>query len=76
MRFLCGCSDLGQTFSSLGLLDMFGVVHASHAAALQKELPRICINAKPFSGVARPTPAARPADDAMWDRRCRLRFKP
>lgn len=63
-------------FPSLGLLDMFGVVHASHVAALKKEVPHISINSQPFSSVARPTPAGRPADNTMWNQRCQLRFRP
>lgn len=63
-------------FPSLGLLDMFGVVNAGHVAALKTEAPHISINSKPFSSVARPTPAGRPGDDAMWNQRCQLRFRP
>lgn len=62
-------------FPLLGLLDMFGVVHTSHMAALKKDVPQISINSKPFSSIARPTPAGRPGDGTMWYQRCRLRFK-
>lgn len=68
-------SDLGQVFPFLTLLDMFGVVHSSHMAALKKDIPRISINTKPFSSIARPTPAGRPGEASMWYQRCRLRFK-
>ncbi|XP_029693437.1 S-phase kinase-associated protein 2 [Takifugu rubripes] len=72
---LAALTDVGQMFPLLGLLDMFGVVHTSHMAALKKDVPHISINSKPFSSIARPTPAGRPGDGTMWYQRCRLRFK-
>ncbi|XP_040014300.1 S-phase kinase-associated protein 2 isoform X2 [Xiphias gladius] len=76
---LAALTDLGKTFPMLCLLDIFGLVHDSHLPSLKKEMPRVCINSRPFSGIARPTPASRLigsfSDRTMWNRRCRLRFK-
>uniref|UniRef100_UPI0037E8094B S-phase kinase-associated protein 2 n=1 Tax=Semicossyphus pulcher TaxID=241346 RepID=UPI0037E8094B len=76
---LAALTDLGQMFPLLSLLEVFGLVLDSHLASLKKELPRIHINSRPFSSIARPTPATRLAgpvsDRAMWNRKCRLRFK-
>ncbi|XP_053196192.1 S-phase kinase-associated protein 2 [Scomber japonicus] len=76
---LAALTDLGKTFPSLCLLDVYGLVQDSHLPALKKELPRISINSRPFSSIARPTPAAALpgcfGDRAMWTRQCRLRFK-
>uniref|UniRef100_A0A3P8WQA0 S-phase kinase-associated protein 2 n=1 Tax=Cynoglossus semilaevis TaxID=244447 RepID=A0A3P8WQA0_CYNSE len=72
--------DLGTTIPSLCLLDVFGLVPNGHLPVLKKDLPRICINSKPFSTIARPTPASTPAvplsDRSMWGSRCRLRVQP
>ncbi|KAA8584687.1 hypothetical protein FQN60_008472 [Etheostoma spectabile] len=68
-------SDLGKTFPTLRLLDVFGIVNGSHLSSLKKELPLVGINTLPFSSTARPTPAARPADRSMWNTRCRLRVR-
>lgn len=72
-------SDLGKTFPMLSLLDVFGLVNDSHLPSLKKEIPRICINSRPFSNIARPTPASRLigscSDRTMWNRKCQLRFK-
>ncbi|XP_070781276.1 S-phase kinase-associated protein 2 [Enoplosus armatus] len=77
---LAALTDLGQIFPALCLLDAFGLVLDSHLPPLRKELPRVSINSRPFSGVARPTPAAGRlvgscSDRAMWSRKCQLRFK-
>ncbi|XP_068609188.1 S-phase kinase-associated protein 2 [Brachionichthys hirsutus] len=72
---LAALTDLGETFPALSLLEAFGVVHGSHLPSLKKETPRVTINSRPFSDVARPTPASRFADPLMWNRKCRLRFK-
>ncbi|XP_071378977.1 S-phase kinase-associated protein 2-like [Centroberyx affinis] len=72
-------ADFSETFPALRLLDVFGLVHETHLRSLKKGVPRISINSRPFSTVARPTPA--PCDRlvynerAMWGARCRLRFK-
>uniref|UniRef100_A0A3Q2SY26 S-phase kinase-associated protein 2 n=1 Tax=Fundulus heteroclitus TaxID=8078 RepID=A0A3Q2SY26_FUNHE len=76
---LAALSDLGQTLPSLAYLDVFGFVQDSQLAALKKDMPRVGINARPFSSVARPTPASRVTashpDQNMWSRRCRLRVR-
>ncbi|XP_034021685.1 S-phase kinase-associated protein 2-like [Thalassophryne amazonica] len=70
-------SGFEQTFPTVRLLDVFGLVHDSQLPSLKNEIPRISINSKPFSGVARPTPALCPKhhERTMWGRSCRLRFK-
>ncbi|XP_041667113.1 S-phase kinase-associated protein 2 [Cheilinus undulatus] len=71
--------DLSQMFPSLSLLEVFGLVHDNQLSSLKNELPNISINSRPFSTVARPTPACKSiilGDRAMWSRRCRLRVKP
>ncbi|XP_032395142.1 S-phase kinase-associated protein 2 isoform X1 [Etheostoma spectabile] len=72
---LAALTDLGKTFPTLRLLDVFGIVNGSHLSSLKKELPLVGINTLPFSSTARPTPAARPADRSMWNTRCRLRVR-
>ncbi|KAK5851593.1 hypothetical protein PBY51_023136 [Eleginops maclovinus] len=47
----------------------------THGPGLHKELPRISINSRPFSGIARPTPATGLTGSFMWNRKCRLRFR-
>lgn len=69
------CSDVGNMFPALTLLDMFGVVQSSHLPALKKGMPQVSINTRPFSSISRPTPAGRVIERTMWNRKCRLRFK-
>lgn len=72
-------SDLAKTIPSLCMLDVFGLINDSHLPALKKEMPHVSINSRPFSAVARPTPASRGignhADSAMWSKKCRLRVR-
>ncbi|XP_026153394.1 S-phase kinase-associated protein 2 isoform X2 [Mastacembelus armatus] len=76
---LAALSDLSKTIPTLCLLDAFGLVHDNHLNSLKKEMPHVCINSRPFSSVARPTPTSRlvgsMSDHTMWSRKCRLRFK-
>ncbi|XP_076614699.1 S-phase kinase-associated protein 2 [Chaetodon auriga] len=76
---LAALTDLGKMFPMLCLLDVFGIVHNSHLPSLKKEMPHVSINSRPFSSIARPTPASRLAgslsDRTMWNRKCQLRFK-
>ncbi|MEQ2226043.1 hypothetical protein ILYODFUR_023618 [Ilyodon furcidens] len=76
---LAALCDLGNMLPSLGFLDVFGFVQDSQLASLKKDMPRISINSRPFSSVARPTPASRllPShpDQTMWSRSCRLRVR-
>uniref|UniRef100_A0A3Q3G9T6 S-phase kinase-associated protein 2, E3 ubiquitin protein ligase n=1 Tax=Labrus bergylta TaxID=56723 RepID=A0A3Q3G9T6_9LABR len=76
---LAALTDLEQMFPLLSLLEVFGLLHDSQLSSLKKELPRISVNTRPFSSIARPTPACRPQgpvrDRAMWSRTCRLRVK-
>ncbi|KAM4528653.1 S-phase kinase-associated protein 2 [Odontesthes bonariensis] len=76
---LAALLDLGKMFPALHLLDVFGLVQDSQLPSLKKEMPRVSINSRPFSSIARPTPATKlmgsPSDCAMWNRKCRLRFK-
>uniref|UniRef100_A0A672IJ64 S-phase kinase-associated protein 2, E3 ubiquitin protein ligase n=1 Tax=Salarias fasciatus TaxID=181472 RepID=A0A672IJ64_SALFA len=76
---MAALTDVGRTFPSLALLDVFGLGQDAHLPGLKKQMPHIGVNSRPFSGVARPTPAGRlpgtPADRAMWGGRCRLRFR-
>ncbi|XP_054468590.1 S-phase kinase-associated protein 2 isoform X2 [Anoplopoma fimbria] len=72
---LAALTGLDKTFPTLSLLDVFGIVTGSHLSSLKKEMPRVSINSRPFSSVARPTPASRPIGCFMWNRKCRLRFK-
>ncbi len=66
-------------FHMLCLLDVFGVVQNSHLPSLKKEMPHVSINSRPFTSIARPTPARGLAgslcDRTMWNRKCQLRFK-
>ncbi|XP_069370290.1 S-phase kinase-associated protein 2 isoform X2 [Paralichthys olivaceus] len=77
---LAALTDLGTTFPLLCLLDVFGLVHDGHLPSLKKELPRVSINSRPFSSIARPTPASRLAgsltERTMWGSGCRLRLGP
>ncbi|XP_038589623.1 S-phase kinase-associated protein 2 [Micropterus salmoides] len=76
---LAALTDLGKTFPMLGLLDVFGLVQDGHLPSLKKELPYVGLNSRPFSSIARPTPASRLtgscSNRAMWNRKCHLRFK-
>ncbi|XP_028274062.1 S-phase kinase-associated protein 2 [Parambassis ranga] len=74
---LAALTDLGTMFPALCLLDVFGLVQDSQLPSLKKEMPNVTINCRPFSSVARPTPANRltNSDRAMWNRKCRLRFR-
>ncbi|KAK2888644.1 S-phase kinase-associated protein 2 isoform X2 [Channa argus] len=75
---LAALTDLAKTFPLLCLLDVFGLVNDSHLKSLKKEMPNVCINSRPFSSIARPTPACQligcPVEHIMWNRKCRLRF--
>ncbi|XP_072310929.1 S-phase kinase-associated protein 2 [Eucyclogobius newberryi] len=72
-------SDLSQKIPSLFILDVFGLINDSHLPTLKKEMPHVSINSRPFSTIARPTPAGRAighnGDCTMWNRRCRLRVR-
>lgn len=72
---LAALTDLDKTLPVLSLLDVFGIVSGSHLSSLKKEMPRVTINSRPFSSIARPTPASTPAGCFMWNRKCRLRFQ-
>ncbi|XP_035524471.1 S-phase kinase-associated protein 2 [Morone saxatilis] len=76
---LAALTELDKMFPTLCLLDVFGVVQNSHLPSLKKEMPHVSINSRPFSSIARPTPASRfigsLSDRTMWNRRCRLRFQ-
>uniref|UniRef100_M4AH19 S-phase kinase associated protein 2 n=1 Tax=Xiphophorus maculatus TaxID=8083 RepID=M4AH19_XIPMA len=71
--------DLGKAIPSLRFLDVFGLVQDGQLVALQDDSPRLAINARPFSSVARPTPAgpvgAAQPDRSMWGRGCRLKVR-
>ncbi|KAM4720575.1 S-phase kinase-associated protein 2 [Anableps anableps] len=73
---LAALCDLGRMIPSLRFLDVFGFVQDSQLAALKDDMPRVAINSRPFSSVARPTPAASHPDRTMWNRGCRLRVRP
>ncbi|XP_034403502.1 S-phase kinase-associated protein 2 isoform X2 [Cyclopterus lumpus] len=72
---LAALTDLDKMLPVLILLDVFGIVSGSHLSSLKKEMPRVGINSRPFSSIARPTPASRPVGCVMWNRKCRLRFR-
>ncbi|XP_070706899.1 S-phase kinase-associated protein 2 isoform X2 [Pempheris klunzingeri] len=76
---LAALTDMGKMFPVLSQLDVFGLVHDSHLPSLKKEIPHVCINSRPFSSIARPTPASRlvgPFNSrTMWNTKCQLRFK-
>uniref|UniRef100_A0A3Q0R1D4 S-phase kinase-associated protein 2, E3 ubiquitin protein ligase n=1 Tax=Amphilophus citrinellus TaxID=61819 RepID=A0A3Q0R1D4_AMPCI len=75
---LAALTDLDKMFPMLCQLDVFGLVQDSQLPSLKKEMPHVSINSRPFSTIARPTPASRPAgstsDRIMWNKKCRLRF--
>uniref|UniRef100_A0A3Q3W0H0 F-box domain-containing protein n=1 Tax=Mola mola TaxID=94237 RepID=A0A3Q3W0H0_MOLML len=72
---LAALTDVDQMFPALCLLDVFGIVHNSHLPTLKEEMPHVSINSRPFSSIARPTPASKLSDCAMWNEKCRLRIK-
>ncbi|KAL3041197.1 hypothetical protein OYC64_019411 [Pagothenia borchgrevinki] len=72
---LAALTDLGSMFPLLSLLDVFGIVKDGHLSSLKKELPRISINSRPFSSIARPSPSSGLTGGFMWNRKCQLRFK-
>ncbi|XP_013883036.1 S-phase kinase-associated protein 2 [Austrofundulus limnaeus] len=76
---LAALSDLGRTLPSLRFLDVFGLVQENQLVSLRKAMPHVSINSRPFSCVARPTPAGRTGslqpDCSMWERTCRLRVR-
>ncbi|XP_029371219.1 S-phase kinase-associated protein 2 isoform X2 [Echeneis naucrates] len=76
---LAALTDLSKMFPVLCFLDIFGLVHDENLPALKKGMPHVSINSRPFSSVARPTPAIGPlrylSDRTMWNRTCRLRFR-
>ncbi|KAM6902348.1 S-phase kinase-associated protein 2 [Xenentodon cancila] len=76
---LAAVTDLSKMFPALCLLDVFGLVQDSQLPTLRKEMSHVGINSRPFSSIARPTPAGRLAgqtgDRTMWNRRCRLRCR-
>ncbi|XP_068430521.1 S-phase kinase-associated protein 2 isoform X2 [Clinocottus analis] len=72
---LAALTDLDKSLPVLSLLDVFGIVSGSHLSSLKKEMPRVSINSRPFSSIARPTPASRPTGCFLWNRKCRLRFQ-
>ncbi|KAM9841541.1 S-phase kinase-associated protein 2 [Aulostomus maculatus] len=75
---LAALTDLKKTLPKLHMLDVFGLVHDSHLPTMKKESPLVSFNSKPFSSVARPTPASLigcSSEGTMWNRKCRLRLK-
>ncbi|KAJ7987126.1 hypothetical protein DPEC_G00335520 [Dallia pectoralis] len=64
-----------EKFPELQTLEVYGLVQDTYLPILCEVLPRLQINTRPFSGVARPTEAAR-RDRAMWGMTCRLVFRP
>ncbi|XP_023868399.1 S-phase kinase-associated protein 2 isoform X1 [Salvelinus sp. IW2-2015] len=63
-----------EKFPELQTLEVYGLVQDTYLPILSKSLPRLQINTRPFSGVARPTEATR-RDRAMWGMTCRLVFR-
>lgn len=63
-----------ETFSSLSVLQVYGLVQDGYLPTLRKGLPRVSINTDPFSSVARPTPAGR-RENCMWNMGCRLKYQ-
>ncbi|KAM3874188.1 S-phase kinase-associated protein 2 [Diretmus argenteus] len=72
-------ADFSETFPALRVLGIFGLVHESHMRSMKKGMPNVSINARPFSAIARPTPAPCERlvyiERAMWNKKCRLRLK-
>lgn len=75
---LAALTDVGIMFPVLSQLDVFGLVQDSQLPSLKREMPHVSINSRPFSSIARPTPASRfvgsTSDRTMWNKKCRLRF--
>ncbi|XP_030623905.1 S-phase kinase-associated protein 2 [Chanos chanos] len=63
-----------EKFPELQTLEVFGLIQDSYLPILSKGLPRIQINTRPFSSIARPSPSTR-KDRAMWGMHCRLVYK-
>ncbi|CAB1352913.1 unnamed protein product [Coregonus sp. 'balchen'] len=63
-----------EKFPELQTLEVYGLVQDTYLPILSKSLPRLQINTRPFSGVARPTEANR-RDRTMWGMTCRLVFR-
>ncbi|CAG5867164.1 unnamed protein product [Menidia menidia] len=73
---LAAVTALGKMCPALHLLDIFGLAQDTQLPPLKKEMPQVSINSRPFSSVARPTPASKmAAEHTMWNRTCRLRFR-
>ncbi|KAM9517169.1 S-phase kinase-associated protein 2 isoform 2-T2 [Salvelinus alpinus] len=64
-----------EKFPELQTLEVYGLVQDTYLPILSKGLPRLQINTRPFSSVARPTEATR-RDRTMWGMTCRLVFRP
>lgn len=75
---LAALTDVDKMFPVLSQLDVFGLVQDSQLPSLKKGMPHVSINSRPFSSIARPTPASRfvgsTSDRTMWNEKCRLRF--
>ncbi|XP_031590040.1 S-phase kinase-associated protein 2 [Oreochromis aureus] len=75
---LAALTDVDKMFPVLSQLDVFGLVQDSQLPSLKKGMPHVSINSRPFSSIARPTPASRfvgsTSDRTMWNKKCRLRF--
>ncbi|CAI5667892.1 S-phase kinase-associated protein 2 [Oreochromis niloticus] len=75
---LAALTDVDKMFPVLSQLDVFGLVQDSQLPSLKKGMPHVSINSRPFSTIARPTPASRfvgsTSDRTMWNKKCRLRF--
>ena len=65
--------DIGEKFTSLRLLDAFGLVPDARVFSNTYEMKRVAVNTRAISTIARPTPVQTDVH-SMWDRRCRLRF--
>ncbi|XP_042158750.1 S-phase kinase-associated protein 2-like [Oncorhynchus tshawytscha] len=63
-----------EKFPELQTLEVYGLVQDTYLPILSKGLPRLQINTRPFSGVARPTKATW-RDRTMWGMTCRLVFR-
>uniref|UniRef100_A0A3B4H9U5 S-phase kinase associated protein 2 n=1 Tax=Pundamilia nyererei TaxID=303518 RepID=A0A3B4H9U5_9CICH len=76
---LAALTDVGIMFPVLSQLDVFGLVQDSQLPSLKREMPHVSINSRPFSSIARPTPASRfvgsTSDRTMWNKKCRLTQK-
>ncbi|XP_048875814.1 S-phase kinase-associated protein 2 isoform X1 [Brienomyrus brachyistius] len=63
-----------EKLPALRTLEVFGLVQESYLPVLIKALPRLLINTRCFSTVARPTPVDC-RDGAVWGVRCRLSYR-